>query len=156
MLIRLLLVVAMLAGPLPARACNCAASDHGVPASPTATPPVAIPDHSETESCACAHRTKKQRTDVASTTANVVQTAVHESSGHSDKHDRDCPALSPPAQVVVGIQSGTVDIATDFLDLVPHLNLSASGEPTRLPSWPDREPSSRSVPRYISFLTLRN
>lgn len=158
MLVRLLLVVAMLAGPIPVRICTCAAGQNrAVPSAPSATHSVSFPSDSEAETCGCGHRSKKKRTVGTSTTATPKHTASHDdSAGHSEQHDRDCPAVKAAAHVVVGVVGGAGDADLHCFDLAPLSHEILADDSARLSSHSDVDPPSRSVPLYISLLTLRN
>jgi len=74
---------------------------------------------------------------------------------HSEKHDRDCPAIKATAQVVVGVAGGTAPVTFHCFDLVPLTHETPDTDSDRPFTSFDRPPL-RSVPIYISLLTLRN
>lgn len=154
MLVRLLLVMSMLAGPMPARACTCAVGKSPtIPSTPAVPTAVSTPKDSEAESCGCRHRAKKLRS--VPSPAAVAPNHVHEDPAHPEQHDRDCPAVKAAALVVVGFVNGSVDADPGCLDFVPLIVETMATDPGR-PASMHGDPPSRSVPLYISLLTLRN
>ncbi len=144
MLIRLLVVVLTLVGPLPCRACTCAAHPvHAAHDEPASAPETAAPK----ESCGCDH----DETDPADADDH---SAPPRDSHH--QHERDCPATDPTPVVRDAVTSPAVDPPTDcaeanagvWVKFTPFLTPSVLCRPA-----PPRPPK---LPLYLTLLSLRN
>lgn len=155
MLVRLLIAVLMLTGPLPVRFCTCAAS------APSLVPPdqfsLAPPSPaSGTKKCGCPTKLniEAESQDQAYDSAQC-DPATHDS--HPDRHERNCPAVNPDSIISVAVLTLTADPQTSAvlefsLSWSVPLDISQRVGSSYLPS----RPSLRTVPFYISFLNLRN
>lgn len=156
MLVRLLLVVLMLAGPSPAGACTCAASAC-VP-EPTSTDNAPPPPASESGCSKC--RAKAASTAGRLVAAFTAHTCDHHFDGHhhpepGDKqHDQHCPAVNPP-QVVAAVSPApdlptaeSATVAVPFDAIVPGPVCARHDR--------DEYRHFGAPPLYISLLTLRN
>lgn len=156
MFLRLLLAVLMLTGPVPVRACTCAAS--ATPVVPAEEPTSEQPQ-SEAKSCGCGHRAKQRETPAATPDPAPPDGHIAESgtTGHShpERHHRDCPAVKPRAAISEAVLSPAPDAPTDHAFSLPLL-----AEPPvvrqKVCSPPEVPLGPPSVPLFISLLTLRN
>lgn len=154
MLVRLLVAVLMLTGPNPARVCTCAASA-SPPASAAESLPTAVAPHKEKSGCGC-----RGKSDPASATTEidgVVCAGVQDSHSDSDRHphDQNCPAVNPQP-VVSAVPPPAPDAPADYdLGLLTWA-VPSNGRPVGVANPADSSHRFRSVPLYISLLTLRN
>jgi hypothetical protein len=156
MLVRLLIAVLMLAGPLPGRVCTCAAA-----ARPSAQADQALPSPwspaAEAKGCGC--RTKSDlspRPDAAQ--ARCCDHSAGAGHSHPDRvpHDRDCPAVNPAPAVAAAVPSPAAEEPAGGDLGLPCRVEPADGGDGRVVTRFERRPVCRSVPLYISLLTLRN
>ncbi len=155
MLVRLLIAVLMLTGPMPVRVCTCAAS-----ARPAVPVEQLLPQPSpESKACGCGHRAKA---NAESTIPDKSQAHRHVQSdgatGHShpDRHDRDCPAVNPRPVVSTAVPTPAPDAPTDHA-----VSLTARVEPlcgghshVGFPLL--AQPAPSAIPLYLSLCSLRN
>lgn len=137
MLLRLLVAVLMLVGPLPLRVCTCAAS---TPAAPATTP-------TTVKKCRCA-----DCHPVTDTATRDTGPTHCEAASPSAPHDHDCPAVNPRPVVR--------DLGTPPVPGTPIDAASVAPEPLTLtvalvPVGFERAHAPRT-PLYITFLVLRN
>lgn len=156
MLVRLLLVVLMLAGPSPAGACTCAAST-ALPG-PAATADDALPPVSPETGCS------KCRAKAASSAGCVLAAVTadtcakdgdrHQHPNPGDKpHDQGCPAVNPPQTVAAA--SPAPDLPTADAATVPAAPGTNASSPVRVRFHRNTGRHSGTPPLYISLLTLR-
>ncbi len=149
MLIRLLVVLLTLVGPMPFRVCTCAAS---VPAQTpadahTPTIPAAV------KTCRCGHNGPPKGTAPA---GDARAHAADCDGSHGNPHERDCPAANPRPVVrdagpLTVVETPTDDGASHPMVWVEFLPLARSQVACRPAS-----PRSLKLPLYITFLALRN
>jgi hypothetical protein len=155
MLLRLLLAVLMLMGPIPVRVCTCAAS--AMP--PTAAEEPVSQSVPESKSCGCGHRAKQSETpattsDTTHAHGDAKSDATTERS-HSSQHDRDCPAVKPRVAISDAVVTPATDAPADAgFNLSVAVEPSVGGQERRFPV--KVQPITSSVPLFITFLTLRN
>lgn len=152
MLVRMLIVVLMLAGPNPVRDCTCAAADR-IPSGQTdTTSPV-----QESRRCSCRSSSKVDLNSKA--TESHVRTLVDSGHDHTDSdrnpHERDCPAINP--EPVVSAVSTPIEVVANPFDAFAFTWVEPHDNVTSVILF---QPASRrhvgSVPLYISLLNLRN
>lgn len=154
MLVRMLLAMLMLTGPVPVRLCTCAAS----------APPVVITEElvpgqrqPEVKSCGCGHRAKPGEMPAATPDSARPDGSLEDSgtTGHThpERHDRDCPAVNPRTVVSEAVLSP--DAPTDFGFSLPLLT-ETPVVVRKVCSPPIAPLGPPSVPLYISLQTLRN
>ena len=147
MLVRLLVAVLMLTGPLPVRVCTCAAAT-GTPQAATGVPaPEASPER--VKGCGCGHRVADGETPEAAVGGNRVGTPTP-----PDRHDRDCPAVNP-RPVVSAVLTPVADLPDDpGVGLFEPVELPVSNRPGNTSQ---ARPASAplAVPLYLSLLSLR-
>lgn len=165
MLVRLLVAVLMLTGPLPVRVCTCAAAAR--PTAPVAPADQARPGPAspapETKGCGCRKKASAE-TDAGGAAAPVAPAGERSSEaaggGHShpdrQPHERDCPAVNPAPVVTAVVPSSAADAPADEVLSLPLWVEPAGGGDARGVCRPERHQVFRSVPLYISLLTLRN
>lgn len=153
MLIRLLVVVLMLVGPVPFRVCTCAAGplaqttfEHG----PTTA--------SAPKSCGCDHGLAHDAIAPAPDPAgsNSDGSGPPGDVPHSDRHERDCPVANPTPVVRDAVSPAAVDIPTDYVGSAPAvwsrplclLTRSVVGVPS--------PPRPSKLPLYLTLLSIRN
>ncbi|VTU01684.1 unnamed protein product [Gemmataceae bacterium] len=156
MLVRLLIAVLMLTGPNPVRACTCAASD-GLSAPSFQTSSAVDVSVSGKAGCGCRNKTHQESPANAENASGYRYPACPQG-GHTDSgghpHHPDCPAVvSSP--VVSAIPTPAPDAPTDCDVGVPIRACSWFAAPVRLADRFDSGHCFRSVPLYISLLTLR-
>lgn len=153
MLLRLLLVVLMAAGPVPVKYCNCAAS---------ATPPASSdlstsPSPAVVKTCSCGHRAKPSETPTDdSQTGHRQGCELHAADQTpSSGHDSECPAVKPRVTMSDALVTPVTDVPADDAVALPlETGLPGVGErPRNLALSP---PARSSVPLFIAFLNLRN
>lgn len=159
MLVRLLIAVLMLMGPMPVRLCTCAAARPSAPADQSRlSGGLPTPD---AKGCGC--RTKSNAAsglDADEASCRQQPSARDAGGGHSQpdkpQHDRNCPAVNPAPVVVAAVPSPAADVpAGDDFSLPLWVELDG-GENARVVCQTERHQVFRSVPLYISLLTLRN
>ena len=126
MVVRLLVAMLMLVGPLPGRFCTCAAAE----------------THAIGES------------DLSN--ADLPDDDGHCGHSHGAQHSPDCPAMNPHFAVTDVIGTSAAVIPTDFApaSLAPSPTPSRTERSPRVPTEPSR--TARTLPLYITFLALRN
>ena len=148
MLIRLLVAVLTLVGPMPFRVCTCAAS---APAQqPAGAPAPAAP--AKVKKCRCADCGPAADTAAPGGTGS----AKCEAALPSAPHDRDCPAVNPRPVVRDAGPTPVPDIPTDdgaVRTVIPSEPLTLAGAPAASGS---ERPHAPKTPLYNTFLTLRN
>jgi hypothetical protein len=135
MLIRLLVAVLALVGPLPLRVCTCAAS----------TPAQSAP--AKVKKCRCA-----DCGPVADAAARDTSPTPCEAAPQSNPHDHDCPAVNPrPGARDIGTPPAP-DTATEAPAVVSEpLTLARAPVPIAF-----KRTHTPRTPLYITFLALRN
>jgi hypothetical protein len=138
MLTRLLIAVLTLVGPMPLRACTCAAG-HAAHAQPHEAHPVADGHDQE---CGLARH----------------EGGAHECDGpdHPAQHERGCPAADPGPVVREAVPQAATDAPAESgvapspvrADVPPGAGLPARPLPQR--------PRAPKIPLYLTLLTLRN
>jgi hypothetical protein len=147
MLVRLLVAVLTLVGPVPLSACTCAAGQSGHSSALRGSPTT----HA-TQSCRCAHYGSP---DAASTHKVVDSGAGCEEPGQPVQHERDCPAVSPGSVVRQAVPQPTTEVPIDNgtacagVFWVPSLGTAAALSPSERPAAPKN-------PLYLTLLSLRN
>lgn len=151
MLIRLLLTVLMLAGPLPARVCTCQAAGPQSPAGGVSGE--AAPSK---KSCRCSHHrlSSEQDIDHAEKGDQCDVCSVSGRSGEHEPHQQDCPVLNP-RPVPQALQSPAPDVPVDAGVALPVI-----AEPSRSETAASRvrhrhRPLPSAVPLYLSLLSIR-
>lgn len=162
MLVRLMLVVLMLAGPSPAGACTCAAST-SVPeptSSESVAPTYSLSAHLSESGCSKCRAKSSASAAGRFVAAMTAHTCDHDADGHrhpapGDKpHDSGCPAVNPPQTVAAASPAPdlpTADTAT--VAIVPATHETSS---VRVLYQQAERRHSGAPPLYISFLNLRN
>ncbi len=158
MLIRLLVVVLTLVGPMPFRVCTCAA---GLPTQTAAERPApAIP--AATKPCGCQHDSVRAVPVDEAAPAPAHTDSRSDSSDptggtpHQDRHERDCPAANPTPVVRDAVTPPAVDAPTDCLGSLsavwvqPSQNLTTSLVCRLAP------PRASKLPLYITLLSIQN
>lgn len=148
MAVRLLIAVLMLAGPIPANACTCAAS--GMPTA-SAGPTTASGARHAT-GCGCPHRTPTAGDATAAGHVHADRTA--EPPASPDRHDRDCPAANPRPVASATAPTSAAEPPADPGVVVP----SETGPPGHTRRHVTPRPGHRAagpVPLYLSLLSLR-
>lgn len=155
MLVRLLVAVLMLTGPMPVRVCTCAASAR--PTAP-AEEPFRQPSP-QSKACGCGHRAKA---NAASTIPDKSQAHGHVPSdgttghSHTDRHDRDCPAVKPRPVVSAAVQTPAPDTSTDHAVSLPAWVEPLLGGHRHIGFPLEAQTAPSAVPLYLSLCTLRN
>lgn len=148
MLVRLLLAVLTVAGPVPFRVCTCAAT------ATESTTPAPLPVQSEpAQGCGC----KRHQSETPSEADAGGRRSGHAiSDSHrpqdADQHERSCPSASPRPVMTEGVTTAVdspADAAT--VSLLPLVRVSGS----RLLMPPDRSTSRLPLPIYLSLLSIR-
>lgn len=156
MLIRLLVVVLTLVGPLPFRVCTCAAA---VPAQTAAGEPIpARPTAATRKACGCDHGTAHPAPvrQVAPPHVHADDSAPSRDAPHPDRHESDCPAANPFPVVRDAVTPVAVDVPTDDVGPVP----AVWGQTVRISTTsalrPPAPPRASKLPLYITLLSIRN
>lgn len=147
MLVRLLVAVLMLTGPLPVRLCTCAAAAGTPPPSIGFSVPESI---QRATGCGCGHGTA----DGTPAETATDQDCVAEPAGPPAQHDHDCPAVNP-RPTVSAVLTPAADLPADpGVGLFEPVELSVS-------NCPGASSQARpafcylAVPLYLSLLSLR-
>lgn len=154
MLVRLLVAVLMLAGPNPVRFCTCAAS--ASPLTPTheslATGATPAPTKS---GCGCRSKSLPDSPQGVNDESERDRTSSREN--HSDRHPHDpnCPAVTAQP-VAAAIPTPASDAPTDCDCAFLVWAEPANDRPVGVADPADSHLRTRTVPLYISLLTLRN
>ncbi len=148
MLVRLLVAVLMLVGPLPVRVCTCAA------AAAQTCPPSVTPAAPEPERCGC--RSGAEPADHAEPQL-AVGARTSDAGGHShpDRHDRDCPAVNPAPVQSTATPAPTLDAPADAGPCPPPRVEPSVVTRSRAASRSAPRPVVGTVPLYISLLSIR-
>jgi hypothetical protein len=152
--VRLFVAVLMLMGQNPVRVCTCAAATH----TPVANPEIhSTADSLAPETAGCGCHTKTSR----DCSAQVLdeRTGVSEREGHpgSDRHPHDpnCPTVTAQP-VVAAIPTPASDAPTDCDCAFLVWAEPANDRPVGVADPAHSHLRTRTVPLYISLLTLRN
>lgn len=158
MLIRLLVVVLTLVGPMPFRVCTCAAgppvqtaADRPAPATPAAT-----------KSCGCQHDSVRAVPGDAATPAPAHTDSHSDTSDptgdtpHQDRHERDCPATNPTPVVRDAVTPPAVDAPTDCLGSLSAVWVQPSQLLTTSLVCRLAPPRASKLPLYITLLSIQN
>ena len=149
MLVRLLVAVLMLTGPLPVRACTCAAVT-GSPHLPGTPAPDTPPD--QVKGCGCSHRAAEDGVSPPAETGGGGDRVATPT--HPDRHDRDCPAVQP-RPVVSAVLTPAADLPADpGVGLFVPVESPISAKPG-VTSHVRPAPVPPAVPLYLSTLSLR-
>ncbi len=148
MLVRLLLAVLTVAGPVPVRVCTCAATASDSPA------PVSLPAQPEpAQGCGCKRHQSEApaEADAGGRTSGNSLSDSHRPQD-TDQHERGCPSASPRPVMTEGAATA-VDSPADgtSVTLLPLDKFTAS----RLLMPPDRSTSRLPLPIYLSLLSIR-
>lgn len=153
MLIRLLVVVLMLVGPMPFRVCTCAA---GSPAQTTFEhgPTIALAP----KSCGCEHGSAR---DAVAPVPDHAGSHSDDSgppgdAPHPDRHERDCPAANPAPVVRDAVAAAAVDVPTDYVGPAPTVGVHLSKLLSTSLVCRPVPPHASTRPLYITLLSLRN
>lgn len=152
MLVRLLVVVLMIAGPIPVGTCTCA-----VARTPSASIDADALERSSHKDCHCGHRSHATGKLARSMEIDASHNhAVGSVPIHPDRHDRDCPAVSPRSVVAGAITTSVAHLSADLgLDIRSRLESSGAVR-NRIDTGTEPRPIVCAVPRYILLLTIRN
>ncbi len=151
MLIRLLVVVLTLVGPMPFRVCTCAAAP---PIQTAAADPVATPPKATTKkSCGC----RSSSTHAAPPHAHADCAASPTSdTRHPDRHESDCPATDPSPVVRDAVAPTAVDSSTECVGSAPAVWVQPSQLLTTSVVCRPAAPRASKLPLYITLLSIRN
>lgn len=154
MLIRLLVAVLMLVGPMPFRVCTCAASVPVAYPTDTLTSPAPV----KARTCGCANHEPAKGTLSTEHDARATADAGTRSCGesHSNRHERDCPTVTPRPLAGEAVAPLVPDESVDSsvsLDLCRLESAPLARIPVAVPS---QRPHAPKSPLYITFLSLRN
>lgn len=152
MLVRLLLVVLMLVGPVPTSDCTCAAAvpTSGPEATLASAPVIAV------RSCGCAHRTGRGGKQESTDRTHVCGASHEPTEQHGPvKHDQECPAVQPRAAIADAVVTPGLDFSIDA-DLSSFVRFDAilAAEPHLFTA--KIKVSAPPVPLFIALLNLRN
>jgi hypothetical protein len=155
MLLRLVLAMLTVTGPIPVRVCTCAAA---VSIRLSANTPAAEPPAAESKGCACKHRTQEAEGAPAGASENAPRGDSRKNAEYPAKpsHDKDCPAVSPRPTVSATAPSPATDAPSDA-DAVLHFvgdEPSLSG-PRHTALQTPAHHSRTTLPLYLSFLSIR-
>jgi hypothetical protein len=140
MLIRLLVVLLTLVGPMPLRVCTCAASSPAL-----ASPPAPAP-----KTCRCTHCPPAKAP--APFAACAVAPHTHDEPA-SHQHDRDCPAANPRPLVR---DAGTPSVSAAPTDCGPAHAVGIELLPLAHDfAAPSERAHAPRIPLYLAFLSLR-
>lgn len=149
MLIRLLVVLLTLVGPMPFRVCTCAASVPGQTPADASTPATPVAG----KTCRCGHNALPKGTAPA---GDARAHAADCDGSHPNPHERDCPAANPaPAVRDAGTPhapAAPTDCgaphAAHWVESVPLAGAAPVGRIERSPP--------PKLPLFITLRTLRN
>lgn len=153
MLIRLLVAVLMLVGPMPFRVCTCAASVPVAYPTDTLTSPAPV----KARTCGCANHEPAKGTLSTEHDARATADAGTRSCGesHSNRHERDCPTVTPRPLAGEAVAPPVPESADSSVSL--DLCRLESAPLARIPvAVPSQRPHAPKSPLYITFLSLRN
>ncbi len=157
MLIRLLVVVLTVVGPMPFRVCKCAAS---LPPRMSADAPAPVPAKATTKkSCGCEsgpiHSAPARH--VAPPHANTDCSSPSTGDApHQDRHDRDCPAANPAPVVRDAVTPPAVECQIDYVGPAPTVGVHPSKLLSTSLACRPVPPHASTLPLYITLLSLRN
>lgn len=149
MLVRLLVAVLTLVGPLPSRACTCAAghADHSPDAGAAATPPPG-------EACCRAHHPP---TGGAGSTPEANGPALACDAHQSAEHERDCPAANPRPLLREAVSQPATSTPSDDFDAATAVAWAGSPLAIDAPAaFSSERPRAPKNPLYLTLLSLRN
>ena len=153
MLLRLLLVVLMLAGPVPVRLCNCAVS--AAPPASSVQFPATPPAH--TKSCSCGHRAKSTALPAANSETPHAEgcESLKADLPVQGGHDSDCPATKPRASISDAVVTPATDAPAEggLVSVVDEAPANVAERPCAATL---ASQAPLSVPLFIAFLSLRN
>lgn len=158
MLIRLLVVALTLVGPMPFRACTCAASiPVRTPSGESAPRPTPTPKR-----CGCEHGAASGEKGEAGGATSAHAEGGSDDSGraggtpHRDRHERDCPATDPSPVVRDAVTPSGVDAPIACADPTPVV-LCRTLHPSNTPVAPRlTQPRTPKLPLYITLLSIQN
>jgi hypothetical protein len=150
MLIRLLVAVLTLVGPLPLRVCTCAT------AHPALTPESHGAQHNLT------HDETVQVDHLVPDETPIGGAASHLHSDCSDEsrqpipHERECPAGNPRPLVREAVSPPTTDLPSDYDTPIVVTETPSRIGPHFATSFVQQSTRTSNVPLYLTFLALRN
>ncbi|MBN9122253.1 MAG: hypothetical protein J0I06_24455 [Planctomycetes bacterium] len=153
---RLLIAVLTLMGPVPLRACTCAASHANRTSLPDDLNTPEVAEHGQ--SCSCVHDKAEG--------VPLDDRATDSSGGHRNpaeldgthqpvQHERDCPAVSPRPLVREAVSQPATDAPTAG-DAACPLAFAANAPSTGVLVPPSKPLRTTKTPLYLTLLTLRN
>ena len=155
MLIRLLVVVLTLVGPMPFHVCTCAAT---LPVQTAAADPAPVRTTTK-KSCGCESRSAHSapvRQVAPPHVHSVCDSSPTGDTPHQTRHERDCPATNPTPVVRDAVTPTAVDSPTDCVGSNPIV----WAKPSRLllTSLVCRPapPHASKLPLYITLLSIQN
>lgn len=156
MLVRLLVAVLMLMGPNPVRFCTCTASASPLIPTHESLAPEVTPAPSKS-GCGCRSKSPPNSSRGENGEGKHDRTNTQENHPDSDRHPHDpsCPAVTAQP-VVAAIPTPAPDAPADCDCAFLTWAEPANDRPVGLADPADSHLRTRSVPLYISFLTLRN
>ena len=154
MLIRMLLVLLMVVGPMPVQICNCA-----VASQPTANVVDTPLDHQiEASHCECRAKSPSSVAETVLFSQSCDAAAMLETSGdhsHPLQHSPDCPAVNPVPVATPAISNVTFKL-TFVVDLGLHLwGQLLPIQVRRVRTLQAVSSPVRSIPLYLAQLTLQ-
>jgi hypothetical protein len=151
MLIRLLVVVLTLVGPMPFRVCTCAAGQSTRQSTRPVTPKTLKTAPPERKKCCCGHHTRAHST-IGNTTGREVSAVERTHSHDPVPHERDCPAANPLVR-----DTGAPPV-TDAPNNCAAAQAVAGTDSlfARVLAPPSDHPHPPRLPLYLTFLSLRN
>lgn len=156
MLIRLLVVVLTLVGPMPFRVCTCAA---GLPTQTAAERPAPVTP-AATKPCGCQHESVRAVSVDADAPAHTDSHSDSSdptgSTSHPDRHERDCPATNPTPVVRDAVTPPAVDAPTDYVGSTPPVWAQPSQLLTTSLVCRPAPPRASKLPLYITLLSIQN
>lgn len=147
MVIRLLVAVLTLVGPMPFRVCTCAAS---APAQSPADKHSPAPP-AKVKKCRCADCGPASGT-AAPAHSDPIKC---EAEPPSTPHDSDCPAVNPRVFVRDAGTPPTTDVPVDHGTACAVITIESLPF-TRVPTAAPDRPHAPRIPLYLAFLSLRN
>lgn len=147
MLVRLLLAVLTMAGPMPVGVCTCAAAR-----GPTVPPArvAAVQTPVAAKSCGCNRHAADEASPAADAAPHHADGCVEQSTRH-DPHARDCPAVNPGSATPAAAPTSDADLPADpYLAPAAPLDVPACG---RTAPWP--APAPHPLPLYLSHCSIR-
>ncbi len=147
MLVRLLLAVLTVAGPMPVGVCTCAAA--GSPTVPPARVAAELAPVA-TKSCGCQRHAAEDATLAADAAPRHADGCAEQPARH-DHHDRDCPAANPSSAAPATPPTPVADQTADPC-LAPAAPLDA---PVCGRTAPRPDPAPLPLPLYLSHCSIR-